>query len=312
MIDPGAPTLIVTTADTDDASDTPEAESTPTLAAPAVAPGKNTNTKFPSVTADSEDPVSSDLLMPKPIERARGRCIPKKDAGHTTQIQRLQRKPLFPLPSPSSGRFKWIHVPFNHVGWVAQILSTISQDKGNLSLHAKVLLKHKHWSSAGRQSVAADASIDPGAAAGADADAAFIDKAAKVLMVDQLWLWIMDNQTVVTFFASKEKEENDNGLWREADLRNEIYQDINGDYANQCVDPYDFAALVVFHAIEALLERTLDRNLQVFRIFDEYISVLMSHKSIVSDNFVTIRDSRGQSIGAHYHISIIEVSLTQS
>lgn len=105
------------------------------------------------------------------------------------------------------------------------------------------------------------------------------DGAAKVLMVDQLWLWVLDNETVVTFASPKEKEDNDGGLWKQADLTSNIYQDINGDYARQCTDPFDFAALTVFHAVKALLDHTSDLNLQVFRIFEEYISILTEQQT---------------------------------
>lgn len=348
---------------------------------------------------------------------------------------------LRPLPRPSSNRFKWIHVPFSHAGWVPQILTTISQEKRDLSLHTKVLmdrmwisqhnrslhaspharfvrpsvrcllppsveqshrggvatlssatrdiqlvvylpylhwdsfknlqkreavmkrrikqqqahpiakdvalgrsmelkviwqylssdlplhcrrtldqygnpnlrntsyrdqsqtlykrtrtggyalptkeprLKSNFWSSATRQFLAADADID----ADTVANTSSTDETGKVLMVDQLWLWILDNQTVVTFFTSKEREENDNGLWGEGDVRSEIYQDINGDYPNQCENPYDFAALVVFHAIKALLERATARDLQIFRIHDEYISVLTESQI---DGFKRFRDNQ--------------------
>ena len=105
------------------------------------------------------------------------------------------------------------------------------------------------------------------------------DGAAKVLMVDQLWLWVLDNETVVTFASPKEKEEHDEGLWKQADLVGNIYQDINGDFARQCTDPFDFAALAVFHAVKALLDHTSDLNLQVFRIFEEYISILTEQQT---------------------------------
>lgn len=53
---------------------------------------------------------------------------------------------------------------------------------------------------------------------------------------------------------------------------------MNGDYARQCDDCFDFAALVVFHAVKALLDITDDDSLQVFRIFEEYISVLVGQR----------------------------------
>ena len=67
------------------------------------------------------------------------------------------------------------------------------------------------------------------------------------------------------------------------------------------MDPYDFAALAVFHAIKALLERTTDRNLQVFRIFEEYISILTEQQTASfktfrnSHRFETAKDLNAQS-----------------
>lgn len=111
------------------------------------------------------------------------------------------------------------------------------------------------------------------------------DKTAKVLMVDQLWLWVLDGETVVTFASPKEKDENDGGLWKQADLVGNIYQDINGDFARRCEDPFDFAALAVFHAVKALLDHTNDLNLQVFRIFEEYISILTERQTVSFKEF---------------------------
>ncbi|KAL8696229.1 MAG: hypothetical protein Q9224_002904, partial [Gallowayella concinna] len=75
------------------------------------------------------------------------------------------------------------------------------------------------------------------------------DNEAKVLMVDQLWMWIVDEQTVVTFATPKEKED-DGDLSDQGDLRDNVYKDVNGDYARRCSDPFDFAALVVFTELQ--------------------------------------------------------------
>ena len=58
-------------------------------------------------------------------------------------------------------------------------------------------------------------------------------------------------RTVVTFFPGRENDEH-TGYSREGDVRSLIYQDINGDYANQCNDPFDFAALAIRHAIKGI------------------------------------------------------------
>ena len=435
-----APRLMITRTDTDDAIKNAKnaATATPRLSAPAVTPPKNIHTRRPSVVLEPEETLSPGHLMPKPSKTVQFRdSLDTMDSQiqDPDQKRRPQRAHLFPLPSATSGRFKWIHVPFNHSGWVPHVLTTISQEKEDLSLHSKVLmdkiwfslhnrsrhgaphahfvrpsvrcllpqtseransegmlsptsasegtqmviylpylhwdsfrglqrrasvinrrkqqtrarpiakdialgrslehkliwqhltsdrpvhcrrtldqygypslrntsvrdadqilykrtkagndalppkeskLKHKNRSTARRQSVVAGTFNDPRDRASSG------DEIAKVLMVDQMWLWIIDHQTVVTFFSPKEKEDNDDGLWREGDLRSAIYQDINGDYANQCADPFDFAALAVFHAIRALLEGATDPNLQVFRIFEEYISILTERQTASFKHF---------------------------
>ncbi|KAI9805685.1 MAG: hypothetical protein M1833_005178 [Piccolia ochrophora] len=98
----------------------------------------------------------------------------------------------------------------------------------------------------------------------------------KMLMVDQLWLWILDDQTVVTLFPSKEKEPDDESIHRQVDLRGTIYNELNDDLAPRCENCLDFAALVVQHAVTDFLSpgRRIHEDLQVFRIFEESIGIL--------------------------------------
>ena len=83
-------------------------------------------------------------------------------------------------------------------------------------------------------------------------------------------------ETVVTFASPKENEDNDGELSEQGDLRRAMYKDAIGIHGRRCDDCFDFAALTVFHAVRALLDGTTDTNLQVFRIFEEYISILVS------------------------------------
>ena len=426
--EPAAPTLTITSFESDEtSSDASRADSYPKLSVPATPPPKSIHTRRPSLTLKTSDHESpGHLLAPKPTKKV----VFSTNAANkdTEQGRRPQRAHLFQLPSASSERFKWIHIPFTHAGWVPHVLTTISQEKEDLSLHTKLLMD-KMWFSQHNQSrhaspharfvrpsvkcllpKSSDKHADTGISTPSSAieDVQFVaylpylhwdsfinlqkraeiislrrkqpharpiarhvargksmeqkliwqhltsdqpvhcrrtldqygypslrntavrdadqilykrtkndadtqlpkelsmkhklqssraaaarqsslpnanDTVAKVLMVDQLWLWIVDNKTVVTFFAPKEKEDDDGGLWKEGDLRSEIYQDINGDYANQCTDPYDFAALAVFHAVKALLDRTTNRNLQVFRIFEEYISILTEQQTLSFKEF---------------------------
>lgn len=410
---PVAPALTVTTvADNEDPSE-PRSDSMPTLSTPKIVMPQSIHTRRPSLTPQ-DDPDSPGHLAPSSnlTKQARSTIAP---FSMTAQDSKPQRNLAFKLPSRDTDRFKWIHVPFNHSGWVPNVLTTISQEKAQFDLHSKLLLDrvwglqhnrsrhaspharfvrssarcllperahhdhhhvdgiitptsacedvqfvlylpYLHWDSFAamqdrarviqrrrnqpdarpiNREIAQGVSIEhrliwqyltsdrpfhcrrtldqygyPSLRNTSVRDADQIlykrtrpyadddqvwkakqkrkrpfDGAAKVLMVDQLWLWIVDDQTVITFFTSKERERNDNGNSREGDIRSKIYQDINGDYANQCSDPFDFAALAVSHAVKALLENTSDRNLQVFRVFEEYISILTERQTASFKDF---------------------------
>lgn len=464
------PTVTVTTADEDGAvRDVSTNQSMLKASAATITPIKNTP-KPPAGNKDLDNPGSPNHLRPKaPSKQNNPIGDPSsKDAVQTKDADKARRplrKYLFPLPNSSSDRFKWIHVPFTHAGWVPHVLKTISHEKRNLALHSKLLLDkmwfsehnnarhaapharfvrpgvkcllprdvehshvdnitnpfsatsdvqfivylpYLHWDSfknlkqrAGiihkrRQQPHArpvDKEVASGKsmehkliwqhlssawpvhcrrtldqygyptlrnttvrdgdqilykrtkprpdletiqtkdatkkhenqkrslrrtltgrlpiAANEDDDGVLLaptltgvdDGAAKVLMVDQLWLWIMDKETVITFFGSKEKEDMDKGLRGEGNLRSEIYRDVNGDYANQCRDPFDFAALAVYHAIKAMLDRAIDRDLQVFGVFEEYISILTERQTSSFKQFRNVHGLEGaEDTSDEHHI----------
>jgi hypothetical protein len=81
--------------------------------------------------------------------------------------------------------------------------------------------------------------------------------------------------TILTFFGDGADDgTTDSGV---ADLRKAIYDDINGDpyLATQARNVMEFAALIVRHAVTVFLEQKEDNDLEVFRIFEEYISILV-------------------------------------
>ena len=421
------------------------------LAAPTVEPPGTIHTRRPSVPSiPSVPPVSSSTRRPSlsvediPARQPRGvqfaenpfhiteaaesdqQAIPYEDSESG---RRPQRSVTYQLPSAASNLFRWVHVPWNHTGWVPHVLTTISREKENLDLHKNLLLDqmwlsqhnrsrhaspharfvrpsiktllskqvnalqlegsvttprsavddvqlvlympYLHWDSfqclqnrarviKKRRDQTRARPVDPEIAGGSSMENKLIwqylmsdlplhcrrtldqfgypslrntsvrdgdqvlykrtkadkdaqpsheylakqnkhmgrasarqpisgghasDGPAKVLMVDQLWLWVLDGETVVTFASPKETDEHDGGVWKQADLVGNIYQDINGDYARQCADPFDFAALAVFHAVKALLDHTSDLNLQVFRIFEEYISILTERQTVSFKEF---------------------------
>lgn len=400
------------------------------LTAPKPQIPESIHTRRPSLTPDTRRASLTvediPLRQPRAVQFTEAPVNESKEENTDTDaiqykdselIRRPQRSFTFQLPSDTSNLFKWIHIPWNHTGWVPHVLTRISREKGNLDLHTRLLsdqmwlsqhnrsrhaspharfvgasarcllpegtnhshrdgaatpksaidgvqlvlyMPYLHWDSFKRlrdratviqerrndtrarpvnQNIAQGKSMESKLiwqylmsnlplhcrrtldqfgypslrnTAVRDADQVLYkrtkadkdapplretpmkhlkhvskilpahstsDGAAKVLMVDQLWLWVLDNETVVTFASPKEKEENDGGLWKQADLVGNIYQDINGDLASQCTDPFDFAALAAFHAVKALLDHTSDLNLQVFRIFEEYISILTEQQT---------------------------------
>ncbi|KAF7550345.1 hypothetical protein G7Z17_g5773 [Cylindrodendrum hubeiense] len=85
-----------------------------------------------------------------------------------------------------------------------------------------------------------------------------------VLMVDQLWLWAIDSQG----------DAIEGPLYQQADLRDSIFNEVNVDLTRQCENALDLAALAALHAVSVLLDRSSHPDLEVFRIFEEAISVL--------------------------------------
>jgi hypothetical protein len=112
----------------------------------------------------------------------------------------------------------------------------------------------------------------------------------KILMVDQLWCWVLNTDNVITFFSprdpSMEQEPNsqvDEDHATALDLFKAIYEDVNGDNlfqrdtGTQCFDCLDFVASIIKHAVNLVLEtddpqKLIPRELRVFDIFSETIS----------------------------------------
>ncbi|KAI1751573.1 hypothetical protein F4782DRAFT_540841 [Xylaria castorea] len=95
-----------------------------------------------------------------------------------------------------------------------------------------------------------------------------------VLMVDQLWLWAVDNNTLLTFFPKRESHPIEGPLFQQADLRNSIYNELNGDLTGRCENALDLAAFITLHAVTVLLDRSAHPDLEIFRIFEEAIGFL--------------------------------------
>ncbi|KAG6002385.1 hypothetical protein E4U21_003145 [Claviceps maximensis] len=95
-----------------------------------------------------------------------------------------------------------------------------------------------------------------------------------VLMVDQLWLWVIQSHTVLSFFPKRESDPIEGPLYQQADLRDSIFNEVNVDLTRQCENALDLAALAALHAVTVLLDRSSHPDLEIFRIFEEAISLL--------------------------------------
>lgn len=117
--------------------------------------------------------------------------------------------------------------------------------------------------------------------AGSNSDSDDVElKEGYVLMVDQLWLWSIDQTTLATFFPRRHSTPNEGTLFHQADLRNSVYNELNGDLTGRTENSLDLAALIVWHAVIVFLERSSHPDLDIFRLFDEAIGMLVSFRII--------------------------------
>jgi len=80
----------------------------------------------------------------------------------------------------------------------------------------------------------------------------------------------------VTFFPKRESSPLEGTLFQQADLRNSVYNELNGDLTGRTDNALDLAAFVVLHAVTVLLGKSSHPDLEIFRIFEEAIGMLVS------------------------------------
>ncbi|KUI60274.1 hypothetical protein VP1G_07514 [Cytospora mali] len=124
-----------------------------------------------------------------------------------------------------------------------------------------------------------DADIDP--------DDDILD--GNVLMVDQLWL------KPYHFLSFERRRPMEGPLYQQADLRDSIFNEVNADLTQRCENALDLAALAVLQAVSVLIDRSSHPNLEIFRIFEEAISILTEKMTSSLKRFRTLgyRDKYG-------------------
>ncbi|KAK3349957.1 hypothetical protein B0T25DRAFT_611009 [Lasiosphaeria hispida] len=106
-----------------------------------------------------------------------------------------------------------------------------------------------------------------------------------LLMIDQLWLWAIDTTTLATFFPKRESDPREGTLFRQADLRDSIYNELNGDLTGRTENALDLAAFTALHAVTVFLERSSHPDLEIFRIFEEAIGLLAERMTMNMKHF---------------------------
>jgi hypothetical protein len=102
----------------------------------------------------------------------------------------------------------------------------------------------------------------------------------------------------VTFFSKRESSPTEGTLFQQADLRNSIYNELNGDLTGRTENTLDLAALIVWHAVTVLIDRSSHPDLEIFRVFDEAIGMLvrftdnslLTHFDAVANPFGRLRE----------------------
>ncbi|KAK3316339.1 hypothetical protein B0H66DRAFT_604635 [Apodospora peruviana] len=119
-----------------------------------------------------------------------------------------------------------------------------------------------------------------------------------LLMVDQLWLWAIDTTTLTTFFSKRESNPKEGTLFQQADLRNSVYNELNGDLTGRTENALDLAAFVALHAVTVFLDKASHPDLDIFPIFEEAIGLLAERmtsnmKEFRTQSFGSLTDDEG-------------------
>ena len=94
-----------------------------------------------------------------------------------------------------------------------------------------------------------------------------------VLIVNTLWLWILADDTILTFAPRRESNgESKSFNDYQADPVIAVLQALTVEQRVKVNDCFNLAALIVFYCVESLLKGSINSNLKVFRIFKGFTS----------------------------------------
>ena len=116
-----------------------------------------------------------------------------------------------------------------------------------------------------------------------------------LLMVDTLWLWVLADDTILTFSPRREKEKRNkkqkgNDLPvefkpYEADPIIDLLQSIKKEKKWEVKDCFDLVALLIYYCVDSLLRGSVESNIQVFRVFEAFASDKINAMTASYHNF---------------------------
>lgn len=104
-----------------------------------------------------------------------------------------------------------------------------------------------------------------------------IQKVARVVMVDQLWMWILDKNTIITFFPKRYgiNKQDHSGVHRS------IRDRLQHARAHQIRSAFDIALIIIDECSNTFFDRTKTEDLQprVMDIFSEAIGIVTNRQT---------------------------------
>lgn len=124
-----------------------------------------------------------------------------------------------------------------------------------------------------------------------DSDQIISYPTGKVLMVDQLWIYVTSSDTIVTFFPENKKGGDQDKEYAFADLRTKLangLKDMEHRDGFYCGDAFDMTAYCLYHAVTVLLGQhdVSDECLAVMRVFRDTLEETYDNAVRAFDKFI--------------------------
>ncbi|KAI1454279.1 hypothetical protein F4805DRAFT_460944 [Annulohypoxylon moriforme] len=107
-------------------------------------------------------------------------------------------------------------------------------------------------------------------------------KVPRLVMVDQLWLWILDDKTIITSFPRRWGRIRPDS----SDVHEAIRKRLKGAGSSDIKSAYDIALVVIDECSRVFFDRTLDRRPKLIDIFADAISCITYKQAAAFDRFL--------------------------